>query len=124
MTIDEMREKLKLALTEKRFNHSIGVMQTAVSLARHYGANVEKTAVAGLLHDCAKNYSKSEMLELCEKFGVELDFISKESTGLIHGFLGAVIADEYYGVKDSEIYDAIYFHTVGKPDMSLITKII
>jgi len=124
MTIDEMREKLKLALTEKRYKHSIGVMQTAVSLARHYGADVEKTAIAGLLHDCAKNYSKSEMLELCERFGIDLDSISRESTGLIHGFLGAVIADKYYGVTDSEIYDAIYYHTVGKPDMGLITKII
>lgn len=124
MTIDEMREKLRLALTEKRYNHSIGVMQTAVSLARLYGANVEKTAIAGMLHDCAKNYSKSEMMELCERFGVELDPISKESTGLIHGFLGAVIADKYYGVSDPEIYDAIYYHTVGKPDMPLMTKII
>ncbi len=124
MTIDEIREKLKLALTEKRYNHSIGVMQTAVSLARQYGADVEKTAVAALLHDCAKNYSKSEMLELCEKYNVELDPISRESTGLIHGFLGAVIANEYYGADDPEIYDAIYFHTIGKPDMSLMTKII
>jgi len=124
MTIDQMREKLKLALTEKRYNHSIGVMQTAVSLARLYGANANKTAVAALLHDCAKNYSKSQMLELCERFNVELDPVSKESTGLIHGFLGAVIADKYYGVNDSEIYDAIYYHTIGKPDMSLITKII
>ena len=124
MTIDEMREKLKLALTEKRYNHSIGVMQTAVSLARQYGADVEKTAIAALLHDCAKNYSKSEMLELCEKYNVELDPISRESTGLIHGFLGAVLAYEYYEAGDPEIYDAIYFHTIGKPDMSLITKII
>lgn len=124
MTIDQMRDKLKLALTEKRYNHSIGVMQTAVALARHYGANIEKTAVAALLHDCAKNYSKSEMLELCERFGVKLDPITSQSTGLIHGFLGAVIADKYYGVNDSEIYDAIYYHTVGKPDMSLMTKII
>ena len=66
MTIDQMREKLKLALTEKRYNHSIGVMQTAVSLARLYGANANKTAVASLLHDFAKNYSKSQMRELCE----------------------------------------------------------
>lgn len=124
MTIDQMRVKLKLALTEKRYNHSLGVMQTAVALARHYGANIEKTAVAALLHDCAKNYSKSEMLELCDRFGVELDPITSQSTGLIHGFLGAVIADKYYGVNDSEIYDAIYYHTVGKPDMGLMTKII
>ncbi len=124
MTIDEMRDKLKLALTEKRYNHSIGVMKTAVSLARLYGANIEKTSVAALLHDCAKNYSKAEMFELCEKYHVELDPISQYSTGLIHGFLGAVIARELYDVNDPEIYDAIYYHTVGKPDMSLITKII
>ncbi len=124
MTIDEMRDKLQLALTEKRFNHSLGVMQTAVSLARHYGADVNKTAVAALLHDCAKNYSKAEMFELCERYNVELDEITRASTGLIHGFLGAVVAEKYYGVSDPEIYDAIYYHTIGKPDMSLMTKIV
>jgi len=122
MTIDQMREKLKIALTEKRYNHSIGVMQTAVELAHHYGADVHKTAVAALLHDCAKNYSTAEMFELCERFNIKIDETSKASPGLIHGFLGAVIASKYYGVDDPEIYDAIYYHTVGKPDMSLITR--
>ncbi|MBQ4631356.1 MAG: bis(5'-nucleosyl)-tetraphosphatase (symmetrical) YqeK [Clostridia bacterium] len=124
MTIDQMREKLKTALTEKRFNHSLGVMETAVQMAKHFGADVQKTAVAALLHDCAKNYSKAEMFELCDRFGVLLDDICKASTGLIHGFLGAEIANKYYGVSDPEIYDAIYYHTIGKPNMSLMTKII
>lgn len=124
MTIDQMRDKLKIALTEKRFNHSLGVMETAVQMAKHFGADVQKTAVAALLHDCAKNYSKAEMFELCDRFGVLLDDICKASTGLIHGFLGAEIANKYYGVSDPEIYDAIYYHTIGKPNMSLMTKII
>lgn len=124
MTIEQMRKKLKNELTEKRFNHSIGVMDTAVQMAQHFGADVDKTAIAALLHDCAKNYSKSEMFELCEKYGVLLDEICKASTGLIHGFLGAEVACREYGVCDPEIYDAIYYHTIGKPDMSLITKII
>ena len=124
MTIVQMREKLKTVLTEKRFNHSVGVMETAVQMAKHFGANVEKTAIAALLHDCAKNYSKAEMFELCNKYGVLIDEICKVSTGLIHGFLGAEIAHRHYGVDDPEIYDAIYYHTVGKPDMSLMTKII
>ena len=55
MTIDEIRAKLKIALNEKRFNHSIGVVQSAVALARHYGADTGKAALAALLHDCAKN---------------------------------------------------------------------
>ena len=124
MTIDQMREKLKKVLTEKRYNHSLGVMQTAVELANHYGADPHKAAVAGLLHDCAKNYSEQDMFSLCEEYKVEIDDTSRHATGLIHGFLGAEIARNCYGITDPEIYDAIYYHTIGKPDMPLLTKII
>lgn len=124
MTIDEMQEKLKDNLLEKRYNHSIGVMKTAVSLAKRYGVDEEKAAIAGLLHDCAKNFSKDDMIALCAEYGICLDSIMKKSTGLIHGFLGAEVAKREYGVCDEQIYDAIYFHTVGKPDMNLLTQII
>ena len=60
MTIEQMTEKLKNELLEKRFVHSIGVMECAVELARIYGADEEKAAIAGLLHDCAKNYSREK----------------------------------------------------------------
>lgn len=124
MTIDQMKEKLKSNLLEKRYNHSLGVMDTAVALARMYGADKYKAAVAGLLHDCAKNYSKEDMCTLCSEYNIQLDEIMSKSTGLIHGLLGAEIAKREYGVDDDEIYDAIYYHTVGKPAMSLLTQII
>jgi len=124
MTVDEMISKLSQMLIEKRFNHSVGVMNCAVEMAELYGADVEKARIAGLLHDCAKNYSVSEMFELCDKYNVSLDPITRRQTGLIHGFLGAEIAKDIFGIDDEEIYDAIYYHTVGKPDMPLLTKII
>ena len=43
-------------------------METAISLARLYGADEKKAAIAGLLHDCAKNYSKEDMIFLCSKY--------------------------------------------------------
>lgn len=124
MTIEQMTEKLKTELLEKRFVHSIGVMECAVELARLYGADEQKAAIAGLLHDCAKNYSKDDMIALCEKYRIHLDDVVKKATGLIHGLLGAEVARREYGVDDPDIYDAIYYHTVGKPDMSLLTQII
>ena len=124
MTIDQMTAKLKESLLEKRFVHSLGVMQSAVELARLYGADEHKAAVAGLLHDCAKNYSKDDMYALCDEYGIQLDTVMKSSSGLIHGLLGAEVAKREYGIDDDEIYDAIYYHTVGKPDMSLLTQII
>ena len=124
MTIDEMREKLKTTLSEKRFIHSIGVMDTAIRMAEHFGADTEKTAIAGLLHDCAKEFSHNELYCLCDKYNITLDPVSQENPALLHGYVGAEIARECYGIDDADIYDAIYFHTVGKPDMSLMTKII
>ena len=124
MTINQMTAKLKGSLLEKRFIHSLGVMESAVELAKRYGADEEKAAIAGLLHDCAKNYSKEDMYSLCDEYGIELDEVMMKSSGLIHGLLGAEVAKREYGVDDPEIYDAIYYHTVGKPDMSLLTQII
>ncbi len=123
LTIDEMIEILRSRLEADRFEHSLGVMEMAVSLAKRYGADEKKAELAGLLHDCAKNIPYDEMYRLCEENGIALDDISKKQPGLVHAFLGAHIAKEEYGIDD-EIYDAIYYHTVGKPQMSLLTKII
>ncbi len=124
MDINSIRTKLQSMLLEKRFNHSLMVCETAKELARMYGADEKKAEIAGLLHDCAKNFSKGEMFSLCEKYAIKLDEVTKKQVGLIHAFLGAEVAKDLFGIDDDEIYDAIFYHTVGKPDMSLLTKII
>lgn len=124
MTIEQMTEKLRNTLEEKRFNHSINVMEEAVRIAKHYGADVEKARIAGLLHDCAKNYPKEELYAMCDKFGIHLNETAKKEAGLIHGFVGAYLLKDEYGIDDEEIFDAVYYHTIGKPDMPLLTKII
>ena len=42
----------------------------------------------------------------------------------MHGKAGAVIAQTVYDIKDDDIFDAIYYHTTGKPDMGLLLQII
>lgn len=124
MTIEQMTEKLGKVLEPRRFQHSINVMKEAVKLAQHHGADVEKAQIAGLLHDCAKNYPQSELYDLCVSFGVPLDSTTRKEAGLIHGFVGAHLLKPEYGIDDDEIFDAVYYHTIGKPDMPLLTKII
>lgn len=124
MTIEQMTEKLKSVLEEKRFEHSICVMNSAVELAMHYGADVEKARIAGLLHDCAKNLPVERLYSICQSNGLQLDNITKNEAGLLHAFAGAYILNDEYGIDDDEIFDAVFYHTVGKPDMSLLTKII
>lgn len=124
MTITEMKSKLRGVLSEKRYNHSIGVMEEACRLAAHHQADVQKAEVAGLLHDCAKYIGVQEAETMLRRFGEEPDEIQKVSFQLLHGLLGYHIAKEQYDVTDEGILQAIYWHTTGKAGMTLLEKII
>ena len=53
--IEKIKKDLKNMLSEYRYNHSIGVMNKAIELAKIYGVDEDKAALAGLTHDIAKN---------------------------------------------------------------------
>ena len=64
MTVDEAKALVKSRLSEKRYKHTINVKKMAVKLAKRYGADGEKAALAALLHDSAKELPKAEMLQI------------------------------------------------------------
>jgi len=121
---NEIFDSLKKQLKHSRYEHSVGVMETSVHLAKLYGCDIEKARIAGLLHDCAKCLSDSEILQKAEQYNIELDFITKNQLELAHGPLGAAIAQREYGIDDFETLEAIRYHTTGKPNMNLLEKII
>ena len=116
--------QLKEELDEKRYEHTIGVMYTAASLAMRYGVMMHQAILAGLLHDCAKSIPNDEKLELCKKYGIIVSDVERENPSLLHAKLGAYIAREKYGVMDDEVLHAIYVHTTGEPGMSTLDKIL
>jgi predicted HD superfamily hydrolase involved in NAD metabolism len=124
MTREEMKIKLKDSITKKRFIHSINVMELAAELALAHGIDQEKTAIAGLLHDCAKNIEADESLRLCEEFEIDVNDVEKLQPKLLHGKVGAVLATKEYGVDDEEILDAIRHHTLGRENMTTMDKIV
>jgi predicted HD superfamily hydrolase involved in NAD metabolism len=119
-----LQKEMKEALNEDRFEHTLGVMYTAESLAMRYGVDMTKAAVAGLLHDCAKCIPNAQKLKLCKKNNIEMTEMEEKNPSLLHAKLGAYLAKEKYGVDDPEILSAITWHTTGKPDMSMLDIII
>lgn len=122
--ITKMQKKLQNYIDEMRYIHTQGVMYTAAALAMCYGEDLERTQVAGLLHDCAKCIPNGEKLNLCIQNGIPVTEAEKEAPYLLHAKLGALIAKKKYGVEDQEILDAIACHTVGKPAMTMLEKIL
>lgn len=120
---DELRSASYSMIRAKRIRHIRGTETAAVRLAERWGADVEKARRAAILHDCTKYLSGEEQLRLCRKYDVELDELEKSAVKLLHAKTGAWLARELYGVDD-EIFSAIYWHTTGKADMSLLEKVI
>ena len=124
MTTEQIKEKLSEILTEHRYVHSIGVMETAKEMAERFGVDKDKAVLAGLLHDCAKQIDKDTQLKMCEERNLPLDEVKRENKGLLHAELGADLARTDYGIDDPEILNAIKYHTLGKTDMSDLEKIL
>jgi len=124
MNIEEIKGIIENDLTPKRFIHSLNVMNTAIRLSDRYGEDRQKAAVAGLLHDYARDVRCWDMVPLCESYGIELDVITRNQPELLHGPLAATLVREKFGVTEPDILDAIYFHTTGRENMNLLEKII
>ncbi|MBB5263777.1 putative HD superfamily hydrolase involved in NAD metabolism [Catenibacillus scindens] len=123
-TILEIQDMLREKQTGSRFVHTLGVQYTSACLAMRYGADVEKAQMAGLLHDCAKHMKPEKLLEKSRKHHLEVTHAQERNPFLLHGRVGAYVARTRYGVTDPEILGAVEWHTTGKPDMTLLEKIV
>ena len=123
MTINILDSLLK-DIGEHRFNHTLRVVDEARKLAQIYNIDMDKTVTAALLHDCAKFLDKKNLLKMANDFDIILNDIMSNNQELIHGPLGAKIAEHKYNIKDSDILNSIQYHTTGRKDMSRLEKII
>ena len=120
---DWLREQSYPMLKPRRVAHVWGCEHEARKLAERWGADADLAAEAGILHDITKKFELSEQLLLSEKYGIINDTIELSNLKLLHAKTGACMARDLYGVPDA-IYQAIRWHTTGRPDMSLLEKII
>lgn len=121
----ELLERLKPLISEERFKHTLSTEKTAVELAQIHGCDKDKASLAALLHDCAKRISKNPE-EFCKEHNLSsyLHDYDDYPLPVLHAPMGAHLAKEEFGVTDPEVLSAITWHTSGKPNMSLMDKII
>ena len=122
--IMDIQEHLKEKQTGTRFLHTLGVEYTSVCLAMKYGADQTKAGLAGLLHDCAKHMAPEKLLKICREHKMTISDAQLAQPCLLHGPAGAYLAREKYNVKDTDIFNAVFYHTTGRPAMSLLEKIV
>lgn len=115
---------IKERLSDYRFYHSVCVAESAVQLAKRFGADEEKARVAGILHDVMKEETKENQLAVIQKAGMKMTELEKKNKKVYHQMSGAAYVKEELGITDDEIINAIRYHTTGRRSMSLLEKII
>ena len=121
--MDRLEQVVISLLNPNRVAHVLGCRDTAVALAKHWGANVEDAARAGLLHDITKAIDGPLQLTLCGAYGKILSDFSRKYPTTLHALTGSLVAERIFGENEA-VVSAIECHTTGKADMNLLEKII
>jgi predicted HD superfamily hydrolase involved in NAD metabolism len=107
-------------LKPKTLHHVLGVTELMLKVAPKIGISLEDAAAAGLLHDLCKRLKTDEMLAAAKDYDIPISNAQREKPQLLHGPVAAEEVKRELGVESDAVYEAIYYHTTGKPGLGLV----
>ena len=110
-------------LNPDRIRHVLGCRDTAVALAKRWGADETDAARAGILHDITKALDGPLQLTLCDAYGKMLTDFSRKYPKTLHALTGSLVAERIFG-ENPQVVSAICHHTTGRAGMNLLETII
>ena len=124
--LNQFKKQLLEIQSHERYQHSIGVMYLCSALAMRYEEDLEKSMVAGLLHDCGKRLDcpVSKMIDLCDQFHIPISESEYQSPFLLHAKIGAYYAQHEFKVEDDDILHSILAHNTTEKKMNQLDKIV
>lgn len=123
MDRDQIIAAVKEQMPAKRWEHTQGVMTTAVLLAQRFGGDEAKADLAAILHDYAKYWPVARMESIISEQGLPADLLEHDKQ-LWHAPVGAYAVERDFGITDTEVLDAVRYHTSGREKMTLLDKIV
>lgn len=123
MNKEELLKAIHTRMPEKRYVHTLGVMETSLRLAKVYGVPEQDAQQAAILHDVVK-YAERDWLKntIVEQ---QMDpMLLQFHHELWHAPVGAYVAQQEFGIANQDILNAICYHTTGRAQMTKLEKII
>lgn len=123
LPMEKLEQVVICLLRPSRVHHVLGCRDTAIALARRWGADEVDAARAGLLHDITKALDGPRQLTLAGEYGIILNAFQQKNPKTLHALTGSLVAESLFGENDA-VVQAIRHHTTGKVGMDLLEKII
>ncbi|MGN0459224.1 MAG: bis(5'-nucleosyl)-tetraphosphatase (symmetrical) YqeK [Eubacterium sp.] len=121
---EKYKDLVRSRLSDYRFIHSMNVAEKARELARLYGVDEGKAYLAGILHDIMKEEKPEIQEKYIKAYGINLTELEKNNKQIYHQMSGAGYVKTELGIEDSDILNAIRFHTTGRADMTDFEMVI
>ncbi|MEJ8547486.1 bis(5'-nucleosyl)-tetraphosphatase (symmetrical) YqeK [Brevibacillus borstelensis] len=115
--------QVRAQMHEKRYQHTLGVAETARQLALQYGADPDQAELAGLLHDYCKCWPVERMRDVLIRHDLPAELLNGDKE-LWHSFAGAIVIQTEMNISDPAVIQAVRYHTTGRVGMTLLEKII
>lgn len=120
---DEILNKMHDTLSDYRYNHCLRVEKASRGLAAEFGGDVERSGLAGLLHDYAKERDDQEFIDVIQRKNLN-PILLHYNNAIWHGIVGAEIIKDQLGIYDEDVLNAIRRHTVGSTHMTQEDKCV
>lgn len=119
-------EYIKQHLTIDKVHHCISTSTYALYIKRINSFEIEenKIVLASILHDLCREWNTKVLIKEAEKFNIKINEYEKKYPVLLHGPVSAYLAKNELNIKDKDTFEAIYWHTTGKPNLGLIGQIL
>ncbi|HEY9758223.1 MAG TPA: bis(5'-nucleosyl)-tetraphosphatase (symmetrical) YqeK [Oculatellaceae cyanobacterium] len=124
LTLDFAKEWLRPRISERRFRHTEGVVETAHEMAKRCGADEFLAQLGGWLHDACKEIKDKELIKMAKDYGLKLHPVEEINGHLLHGPVAAELVKHELKLTNKEVLDAIAEHTLGAVEMTVLSKIL
>lgn len=124
LDLDELTQMLRQSLSKERFAHTLNVANEALRLAEKFGADGSVCYLAGLLHDSCKEWNSEQQLKILSESAILNDNAFIDSHRIWHGFAAAQYIQSTLSVYNTDIIDAVRYHSTARKGMALAEKII
>ncbi|NQT59549.1 MAG: HD domain-containing protein [Bacteroidetes bacterium] len=113
-----LKEKLKNAVSDKRYQHSLLTVATIEKLSIRFGLNRIDASIAGIWHDYAREWDETNILKILQNSEIitpQNDELDKPI--LLHGAAAAIELKKLIPDLSQDIFAAIRWHTAGSTEM-------
>ena len=105
-------------------NHIYRVGDIAEGLATVHNLDPTRARIGMFAHDIARSMPDHRLLQLARAFDLKVAPIEDRIPVLLHGPVGAELLKREEGIDDTELYEAVCWHTTGNASMDSFAKLV